>query len=110
MGNAMPADDSKKYATTKRYCWFVTTHNGTIIPTDPMTAWTSNTWRRSAQSMIDAGFFTQVDLMMLDGDSWVPYDQKRERDILVQEGILDANRGTDPVRTGVREGSNVNGK
>lgn len=71
-----------EYATDQRYCWFVTTHNGTIIPTDPMTAWKSNAWRRDAQPMIDAGFFTQVDLMMRSEDHWIPYDSKLDKEYI----------------------------
>jgi hypothetical protein len=79
MGNAMPAD----VLSDERYCWFVTVANRTIIPTDPMTAIRSTKWRDAAQAMLEAGFFLAVDLMMLeeDGETWVMYDEKRDREI-----------------------------
>lgn len=59
------------------YSWFVTTHNRTIIPTDPMSLERAKSWRKSAQMMVDAGFFIQLDLMKYDLDThaWLPEEE-----------------------------------
>lgn len=56
------------------YRWMITTYNNTIIPTDEMTSERAEQFLEDAQAMIDAGFFTQMNLMVLDPETemWVP--------------------------------------